>query len=146
MSHDPATRVIAPLRAAARARHGVRLRSKAPAEADLNYLDREYIRALERELSIVNQRYRALAEAKGAHVLAHLPANMVKTCGAYARSTGKPCIAKAMKNGRCRNHGGMSTGPKTPEGRTRALANLRHRTLNRERTANVASFPHDTGR
>lgn len=38
-------------------------------------------------------------------------------CGAYARSTGRPCQAKAMRNGRCKNHGGMSTGPRTPEGR-----------------------------
>jgi hypothetical protein len=38
-------------------------------------------------------------------------------CGAYARSTGNPCEAKALANGRCKNHGGMSTGPKTPEGR-----------------------------
>ena len=38
-------------------------------------------------------------------------------CGAYARTTGNPCQAKAMTNGRCKNHGGMSTGPKTPKGR-----------------------------
>ena len=38
-------------------------------------------------------------------------------CGAYARSTGRPCQAKALVNGRCRNHGGLSTGPKTKEGR-----------------------------
>lgn len=38
-------------------------------------------------------------------------------CGAYARSTGQPCKAKALNNGKCKNHGGMSTGPKTPEGR-----------------------------
>lgn len=38
-------------------------------------------------------------------------------CEAYARSTGNPCQAKAMANGRCKNHGGMSTGPKTPKGR-----------------------------
>ena len=38
-------------------------------------------------------------------------------CGAHARSTGEPCKAKALPNGRCRNHGGLSTGPKTPEGR-----------------------------
>jgi hypothetical protein len=38
-------------------------------------------------------------------------------CEAYARSTGNPCQAKALTNGRCKNHGGMSTGPKTPEGR-----------------------------
>jgi len=38
-------------------------------------------------------------------------------CGAYARSTGKPCQAGALRNGRCRNHGGLSTGPKTEGGR-----------------------------
>jgi hypothetical protein len=46
-------------------------------------------------------------------------------CGAFARSTGQPCKAKALANGRCRNHGGMSTGPRTPEGRARSLANLK---------------------
>jgi len=38
-------------------------------------------------------------------------------CEAYARSTGNPCKAKALTNGRCKNHGGLSTGPKTTEGR-----------------------------
>ncbi len=38
-------------------------------------------------------------------------------CEAHARTTGNPCQAKALTNGRCKNHGGMSTGPKTPEGR-----------------------------
>ena len=38
-------------------------------------------------------------------------------CGAYARSTGQPCQAKALANGRCKNHGGMSTGPRTAEGK-----------------------------
>jgi len=41
-------------------------------------------------------------------------------CGARARRTGKPCQAPAMKNGRCRLHGGLSTGPRTPEGKARA--------------------------
>ena len=38
-------------------------------------------------------------------------------CGAYARSTGNPCQGKALRNGRCRNHGGYSTGPRTEAGR-----------------------------
>jgi len=46
-------------------------------------------------------------------------------CGAFARSTGKPCQRKPLANGRCKNHGGMSTGPKTQEGKARALANLK---------------------
>ena len=45
------------------------------------------------------------------------PMKQKKTCGAYARSTGSPCNAKALANGRCKNHGGLSSGPKTVEGR-----------------------------
>ncbi len=42
-------------------------------------------------------------------------------CGAKTkRNAGKPCLAPAMKNGRCRMHGGKSTGPKTIEGKLRA--------------------------
>ena len=40
-------------------------------------------------------------------------------CGAHARSTGRPCQAQGMTNGRCKNHGGMSTGPTSIEGRRR---------------------------
>ena len=45
-------------------------------------------------------------------------------CGAKTRA-GHPCRRKALRNGRCRNHGGLSTGPRTPEGQLRALLNLR---------------------
>lgn len=40
-------------------------------------------------------------------------------CGAKNRR-GTSCTAFAMRNGRCRFHGGLSTGPKTPEGKARA--------------------------
>ena len=36
-------------------------------------------------------------------------------CGARTRS-GQPCQGPAMANGRCRMHGGTSTGPRTEEG------------------------------
>ena len=36
-------------------------------------------------------------------------------CGARTKR-GIPCRAPAMKNGRCRLHGGKSTGPRTREG------------------------------
>lgn len=36
-------------------------------------------------------------------------------CGAKNRH-GNPCRCPAMRNGRCRLHGGLSTGPKTREG------------------------------
>jgi hypothetical protein len=40
-------------------------------------------------------------------------------CGARTRS-GAPCKSAAMRNGRCRMHGGASTGPRTPEGLARS--------------------------
>ena len=47
-------------------------------------------------------------------------------CGAKTRK-GTPCKALAMANGRCRMHGGKSTGPRTPEGLERSRkANFKH--------------------
>ena len=46
-------------------------------------------------------------------------------CGAFARSTGQPCRMMALANGRCKLHGGLSTGPKTSEGKKKALQNLK---------------------
>jgi hypothetical protein len=40
-------------------------------------------------------------------------------CGAKTRR-GTHCQCPAMVNGRCRLHGGLSTGPRTPEGRERS--------------------------
>jgi hypothetical protein len=43
---------------------------------------------------------------------------MTPLCGAKARSNdGHPCRRFAGPNGRCSNHGGHSTGPKTAKGR-----------------------------
>ena len=42
-------------------------------------------------------------------------------CGAHTRS-GEPCRQPAMRNGRCRMHGGLSTGRRTAEGRARCAA------------------------
>jgi hypothetical protein len=51
----------------------------------------------------------------------------IRKCGAHARSSGRPCEAPAMRNGRCRFHGGKSTGPRTPEGLERSKrANWKH--------------------
>jgi hypothetical protein len=48
--------------------------------------------------------------------------NLAPRCGAKARTTGCACRAPAMGNGRCRMHGGRSTGPRTPEGLARLAA------------------------
>jgi len=45
------------------------------------------------------------------------PGDFSRAARCLARTRrGTPCHAPAMKNGRCRLHGGKSTGPKTPEG------------------------------
>ena len=48
--------------------------------------------------------------------------NLAPRCGAKARTTGCACRAPAMANGRCRMHGGKSTGPRTAEGFSRLAA------------------------
>jgi len=53
--------------------------------------------------------------------------HLAPRCGAKVRTTGCSCRAPAMANGRCRSHGGKSTGPRTAEGRARvATANTTH--------------------
>ena len=60
-------------------------------------------------------------------------ANATPRCGARSKRTGKPCRGAAMPNGRCKVHGGMSTGPRTPEGLERSRrANWKHGYYSRE--------------
>lgn len=52
--------------------------------------------------------------------------NSAPRCGAKTRR-GQECRAPAMRNGRCRMHGGASTGPRTEEGLARSRrANWKH--------------------
>jgi hypothetical protein len=52
--------------------------------------------------------------------------NAAPRCAARTRS-GCPCRSPAMRNGRCRMHGGRSTGPRTEEGLARLReAHTRH--------------------
>ena len=59
---------------------------------------------------------------------AHLDlAHPASRCGARRKRDGKPCCQPAMTNGRCRVHGGLSTGPRTPEGLQRSRrSNWKH--------------------
>ena len=50
-----------------------------------------------------------------AHMTLHQAIWASAECGARTRP-GRPCARKALKNGRCRNHGGKSTGPKSEAG------------------------------
>ena len=61
-------------------------------------------------------------------------------CGAHARTTDNPCQAKALTNGRCKNHGGMSTGPKTSEGRQAIADATRQRMASGQQERVLAGF------
>lgn len=58
------------------------------------------------------------AGVPGAMIKTEGKAHASKKCGAKTRD-GDPCKNWAMTNGRCRMHGGKSTGAKTLEGRER---------------------------
>lgn len=61
-------------------------------------------------------------------------------CGAKTRR-GKKCQAPAMRNGRCRMHGGSSTGPRTPEGLARSRrARWKHGLYSAEAKAEARYF------
>jgi hypothetical protein len=66
-------------------------------------------------------------ERERARLEALARANATPRCGARSKRTGLPCRAAAMPNGRCKLHGGKSTGPRTPEGLERSRrANWKH--------------------
>ena len=72
-------------------------------------------------------REREPIERVRARLEALVRANAAPRCGARSKRTGKPCLAAAMPNGRCKVHGGKSTGPRTPEGLERSRrANWKH--------------------
>ena len=76
------------------------------------------------------RRGRVAKMSKAAHAndwRAHLDlAHAAPRCGAKRRD-GASCRQPAMRNGRCRMHGGKSTGPRTPEGLERSRrANWKH--------------------
>jgi hypothetical protein len=65
-------------------------------------------------------------------------------CQTINKQNKLPCKASGirMNNGniRCRIHGGWSTGPKTPEGKAKALLNLKQNNVEKTRinTSNIS--------
>jgi len=65
-------------------------------------------------------------------------------CNAKAKRTGLACRQPAMANGKCRMHGGLSTGPKTVEGLARSKkANWKHGFFNAESKALSEQLRHE---
>jgi hypothetical protein len=50
----------------------------------------------------------------------------IRLCGAITKQARRPCVGTALANGRCRLHGGLARGPKTEEGRRRAIDALKN--------------------
>jgi len=64
-------------------------------------------------------------------------------CQTINKQNKLPCKASGilMNNGnvRCRMHGGWSTGPKTPEGKAKALLNLKQNRNDKETRTNTSN-------
>lgn len=89
--------------------------------------------SLFRDLLELEARQRAAEEREAVRTAAVLSRRGRPQCGARTR-TGHPCRAlvhwpKGATEGRkrCRMHGGLSTGPRTPEGRAAIAASNRRR-------------------
>jgi len=52
---------------------------------------------------------------------------------------GTACLCEPLKNGRCKFHGGLSTGPNTPEGRAKIaeIQRERHRKTREKKKAKL---------
>lgn len=67
--------------------------------------------------------------------------NTAPRCGANSKRTHQPCKQPAMANGRCRLHGGKSTGPRTREGLERSRkAHWKHGDYSQQAKADRQKF------
>ena len=102
------------------ARSATRRSSPSVSSRPRNWCARISRKAARSSAGISLDRMRARLEAL-------LKANAAPRCGARSKRTGKPCRGAAMPNGRCKLHGGKSTGPRTAEGLARSRrANWKH--------------------
>jgi hypothetical protein len=88
-----------------------------------------YLRSIHRSLSSAETRARQAAEQAAAEIKArpYVPKPGKPLCGARKRN-GEPCMGRGKgAGGRCKWHGGKSTGPRTPEGRARIAESNRRR-------------------
>lgn len=92
----------------------------------LEWADLTGINYQDLQMPMTSGRVPELVDAMRARMTSGAAKNSRVQCGARRHRDGQPCQAKSEPGKRrCRFHGGRSTGPRTPEGKARALANLR---------------------
>lgn len=109
-----------------RAHHGVR---EEPVTLTVHeQLEAIVEKALEHDRAAREERVKVKVQRRATHHAQRhqaVPAAPKPRCGARRKYDGQPCQAMALPRGRCKLHGGLSTGPRTEAGRARALANLK---------------------
>ena len=86
---------------------------------------RQAIRQALAELRITGAAFVVFQFNDGWFELAYPFRKAASICGAR-KKTGERCRSKAKhRGGKCKFHGGLSTGAKTPEGKARAIAAMR---------------------
>ena len=96
-----------------------------------------YLRTIHRSLSNAETRARQAAQeaAEALRARPYVPKAGKPLCGARKRN-GEPCQGRGKgAGGRCKYHGGKSTGPRTPEGRARIAESNRRRARARVKAA-----------
>ena len=102
-----------------------------------NTRTRRRIRLRELKRAAGRRRRLAAERARESEERARLRELRRQPCGAKTRA-GHPCQRNGLgRGGRCANHGGASTGPKTPEGRQRIAEAQRRRWAARLQDASV---------
>jgi len=86
-----------------------------------------------------NQKFPPMGQLKNGNPAGN--PNNAPRCGAKRRRNPEACKAPAMANGRCRLHGGLSTGPKTTEGLARSQrGNWKHGEFSKGYKADYRAF------
>jgi hypothetical protein len=96
----------------------------------VNFGTPEKRKLMKRHYQECNEVFKAWLESDGIGESPPFPEELIDMrCGAKTRK-GALCKQRALyANGRCKFHGGLSTGPRTAKGKARSALNWKKRTL-----------------
>jgi hypothetical protein len=103
----------------------------------MNRVNRRYLARYQARL--VREARRLEWENARALLVPQVPKRLRSKCGAKCRDGHACCAPSVIEGGRCRMHGGLSTGPKTEAGRAAIAESNRRRALaKRQERASIA--------